>query len=138
MTTPLLTTKLYIPPVRLELVLRPRLIERLKAGLHRKLALIAAPAGFGKTTLVSEWVQQSEQPVAWLSLDENDNDLLRFLTYLTAVLKRIDEDIAVDIHGALRASQSPPVEILLPMLVNEMAAVETDRAELGRSVIDQM
>ena len=138
MTTPLLTTKLDLPLVRLELVLRPRLIERLKAGLHPKLTLIGAPAGFGKGTLLSEWVQQSEQPVAWLSLDENDNDLLRFLTYLTAVLKRIDEDIAVDIHGALQASQSPPVEILLPMLVNEMAAVETDRAELGRSVIDQM
>jgi LuxR family maltose regulon positive regulatory protein len=86
------------------LVLRPRLIERLKAGLHRELTLIAAPAGFGKATPVSESVQQSEQPVAWLSLDENDNDLLRFLTYLTAVLKRIDEDIAVDIHGALQAS----------------------------------
>jgi LuxR family maltose regulon positive regulatory protein len=82
MTTPILTTKLYIPPVRPELVSRPRLIERLNAGLDRKLTLISAPAGFGKTTLMSEWVNESKRPVAWLSLDDNDNDLQRFVTVL--------------------------------------------------------
>jgi ATP/maltotriose-dependent transcriptional regulator MalT len=70
MTTPLLRTKLYIPPVRPELVSRPRLIERLNAGLHRKLTLISAPAGFGKTTLLSEWIHRRggvtpPLPVAW-------------------------------------------------------------------------
>ena len=72
MTTPLLTTKLYIPPVRPNLVSRPRLIERLNEGsrLGRKLTLISAPAGFGKTTLVSEWGTACERPAAWLSLDE--------------------------------------------------------------------
>ena len=95
MTTPLLQTKLYIPPIRPDpstalrtgLVSRPRLIERLNAGLHRKLTLISAPAGFGKTTLLSKWVHRLETrffpknlvsgpplPVAWLSLDEGDND----------------------------------------------------------------
>ena len=84
---PLLKTKLYIPPVRPELVSRPRLIERLNAGLQRKLTLISAPAGFGKTTLLSEWASQrasestSGRPVAWVSLDEGDNrhyhDLVR-------------------------------------------------------------
>jgi LuxR family maltose regulon positive regulatory protein len=88
MATPLLTTKLYIPPARPELVSRPRLIERLNAGLHCKLTLISAPAGFGKTTLVSEWVQEMGRApppvaamggatpptaIAWLSLDESDN-----------------------------------------------------------------
>ncbi len=64
MITPLLTTKLYIPPVRPELVSRPRLTERLNAGPHRKLTLVSAPAGFGKTTLVSEWVADCGRPVA--------------------------------------------------------------------------
>ena len=79
---PLLQTKLYIPPVRPELVSRPRLIERLNAGLPagRKLSLVSAPAGFGKTTLVSEWVAGCERPIAWLSLDDGDNDPTRFLT----------------------------------------------------------
>ena len=82
MPPPLLTTKLYIPPVRPELVSRPRLIERLNAGLQRKLTLVSAPAGFGKTTLLSEWIGESAnqrcgRPVAWLSLDEGDNDPIR-------------------------------------------------------------
>jgi LuxR family maltose regulon positive regulatory protein len=75
------------PPTRPELISRPRLIERLNAGLHRKLTLISAPAGFGKTTLLSEWINQSPIPntqspkFAWLSLDEADNDPARFLAY---------------------------------------------------------
>ncbi len=69
---PILATKLYIPPPRPKVVLRPRLIERLNEGLDRKLTLISAPAGFGKTTLVSEWVAGSERPAAWLSMDEGD------------------------------------------------------------------
>ena len=85
MAIPLLQTKLYIPPSRPEWVPRPRLIERLNAGLHRKLTLISAPAGFGKTTLISEWVAAQGRLVAWLSLDESD-DLVRFLTYLIAAL----------------------------------------------------
>jgi len=75
MTTPLLRTKLHIPPARPELVSRPRLIEQLNAGAHRKLTLLSAPAGFGKTTLISEWVQAlggatPPTAIAWLSLDE--------------------------------------------------------------------
>ena len=116
MTTPLLTIKLYIPPVRPKLVSRPRLIERLNAGLHRKLTLISAPAGFGKTTLLSEWVSdfrlpiadsrlatdddlienrksQIENRVAWLSLDEGDNDLARFLAYFVAALQTIEGNV---------------------------------------------
>ena len=91
MPAPILATKLYIPPPRPNLVLRSRLVERLNEGLSagRKLTLISAPAGFGKTTLVSEWVAHSESPVAWLSLDEGDNDPTRFLTYLVAALQTI-------------------------------------------------
>ena len=95
MTTPLLTTKLYIPPVQPELVSRPRLIEQLSAGLQRKLVLISAPAGFGKTTLVSEWADGCErfEPkvcIAWLSLDEGDNDPVRLLAYLIAALQTVE------------------------------------------------
>jgi LuxR family maltose regulon positive regulatory protein len=93
MATPLLQTKLYVPPLRPELVPRPRLIERLNADLHRKLTLISAPAGFGKTTLVSEWVAGCSQPVAWLSLDESDNDPARFLAYFGAALQTIEANI---------------------------------------------
>ena len=89
MPTPLLKTKLYIPPTRAELVSRPPLLERLNTGLDRKLTLISAPAGFGKTTLLSEWVAGSEGPVAWLSVDESDNDPTRFLSYSIAALRTI-------------------------------------------------
>lgn len=88
MSLPILTTKLYIPLLRPELVSRPRLIERLNEGLFqehgfsRKLTLIAAPAGFGKTTLVSAWAADCGRPVAWLSLDEGDGNPARFLLYV--------------------------------------------------------
>jgi ATP/maltotriose-dependent transcriptional regulator MalT len=75
------------PPSRPNVVLRPRLSERLNEGLHRKLTLISAPAGFGKTTLLSEWVASCQRSVAWLSLDEGDNDPTRFLAYLVAALQ---------------------------------------------------
>jgi ATP/maltotriose-dependent transcriptional regulator MalT len=80
MPTPILATKLYIPPFRPKIVLRPRLIDRLNEGLSSgcKLTLISASAGFGKTTLVSEWIAGYKRPVAWLSLDEGDNDPLAF------------------------------------------------------------
>jgi len=87
----LLRTKLYVPPLRPNLVRRLSLIGRLNQGLHlgHKLTLISAPAGFGKTTLVSEWITGCEQPAAWLSLDDGDNDPTRFLTYLTAALQML-------------------------------------------------
>src|SRR5712691_3648108 len=93
MPTPILATKLYIPRLRPKIVSQPRLLERLNEGLHRKLTLIAAPAGFGKTTLISEWVEGIERPTAWLSLDEGDNDPARFLAYLVAALQTITANI---------------------------------------------
>ncbi|MEM7132560.1 MAG: hypothetical protein AAF702_40025 [Chloroflexota bacterium] len=82
MSTPILATKLYIPPPRPNLVRRPHLLKQLSEGLqqgaHRKLSLISAPAGFGKTTLVSEWVEQIDNQVAWITLDEEDKDPTRF------------------------------------------------------------
>ena len=110
MSTPILATKLYIPPPRPKAVLRPRLIERLNEGLHGKLTLISAPAGFGKTTLVSEWVADCERGepkvrVAWLSLDAGDNDPARFLTYLVAALQTIFAGIGA---GGVGCARIPP------------------------------
>src|SRR4051812_45001585 len=113
MSTPILATKLYIPPPRPKVVVRTRLIERLNEGLHRKLTLISAPAGFGKTTLVSEWIASCERPIAWLSLDERDNDPARFLTYLVAALQTIAVNIGEGLLGMLRSPQPPPIDSIL-------------------------
>jgi len=125
MVAPILATKLYIPPPRPKVVLRPRLVERLNDGLERKLTLISAPAGFGKTTLVSEWVAGCEHPVAWLSLDEADNDAARFLSYFISALRTITiaEGIGEGVLTALQSPQPPSIESILVPLLNEIAAI---------------
>ena len=123
MPIPILATKLYIPPVRTGVVPRARLIERLNEVLQRKLALISAPAGFGKTTLVSEWVASFGKPVAWLSLDEVDSDPTRFITYLIAALQTIAPDIGKRALAAIQSPQLPPAETILISLLNDVAAL---------------
>ncbi len=120
MATPLLTTKLYMPPIRPELVPRPHLLARLDEGSHRKLILISAPAGFGKTTLVSAWIKNSGMPAAWISLDEGDNDPARFLAYLVAALRTIKADIGKGTLSALQAPQPPATEAILTALINQL------------------
>jgi len=122
-TVSLLSTKLYVPPARLNGVSRPRLFERLDEGLERKLSLISAPAGFGKTTLASEWVASCGQPVAWLSLDEGDNDPTGFLAYIVAAVQTIAADIGDGALAALQSPQPPPTEWLLTSLLNDIAAM---------------
>src|SRR5438874_6702755 len=126
MPTPILATKLYLPPLRPNVVSRPRLLERLNEGLHRKLTLIAAPAGFGKTTLVSEWVafiERARTRTAWLSLDEGDNDPARFLAYLIAALQTIAATIGDGVLGVLQSPQPPPTEAILTALLNEITTL---------------
>lgn len=123
MIMPILATKLYVPPPRTKSVPRPRLTERLNEGLERKLTLISASVGFGKTTLVSEWVAGCHRPVAWLSLDEGDNDSTRFLTYLVAALQTIAEGIGGGAVSALKSPQPPSTEAILTILLNEMSAL---------------
>ena len=123
MSSPILAAKIYIPPPRPKVVLRPRLLERLNEGLRHRLTLISAPAGFGKTTLVSEWVASCERPVAWLSLDEGDNDPTRFLAYLVAALQTITPKVGDGVLGALQSPQPPPTESILTALLNEITAV---------------
>ncbi len=120
----LLTTKLFIPKNRPDLVSRPHLLERMNAGLHRKLTLVSAPAGFGKTTLVSEWIATCDRPVAWLSLEKGDSDPGRFLTYLVSALRTIVENIGEDILGVLQSPQPPLIESILIALINEIAAIQ--------------
>jgi len=117
-----LSTKLYIPPPRPDLVPRPRLTERLQAGARGKLTLVSAPAGYGKSTLVSEWIERSKVPAAWLSLDESDNDLSRFFIYLIAALQGINPDIGAEILPTLESGTDPPIENLLTTLVNDITA----------------
>src|SRR5437868_7044813 len=123
MSIPILATKLYVPPPPPTVVPRPRLIERLNEGLHRKLTLIAAPAGFGKTTLVSTWVAGGDRPVAWLSLDEGDSDPARFLTYLVTAVRTIASQLGEGVLGALQSPQPPPTESLLTALLNEITTL---------------
>ncbi len=99
----ILATKLYVPQPQPGAVVRPRLIERLNEGLHRKLTLISAPAGFGKTTVVSEWVAGCDLPVAWLSLDERDSDPTRFLAYLVTALQTVAAHVGQSIQSALQS-----------------------------------
>ncbi|TMV49676.1 LuxR family transcriptional regulator [Paenibacillus mesophilus] len=123
MSTPLLSTKLYIPSPRPQSVPRPRLIERLNEGLNRKLTLITASAGFGKTTLVTVWLAGCGLPAAWLSLDEEDIDPARFVTYFCAALQTIGVNVGSGVAGALQAPQPLPIESILTVLLHELAAV---------------
>ena len=121
MFRPLLSTKLLAPTHRTTLVSRRRLFEALDQGLARKVTIVSAPAGFGKTTLVGEWIKQRNVPTAWISLDDNDNDPIRFLSYFIKALQTLNTKIG---ETALEILQSPQAQInepLLITLVNEIA-----------------
>jgi LuxR family maltose regulon positive regulatory protein len=107
---PLVTTKLRVPRTRPNLVERPRLHETLDRGEERKLTLVSAPAGFGKTTLLSKWLEARAaggRSVAWVSLDKSDNDPARFLTYLITALQNVEEGIGEGVLASLRSPQPP-------------------------------
>jgi LuxR family maltose regulon positive regulatory protein len=131
MVTPLLKTKLNIPSLRPAHVTRSRLLENLNKdiqgdeGFTRKLTLVSAPAGYGKTTLVVEWFHSQETQVAWFSLDESDNDPLRFLTYLINALGQVHEGIGSAALGMLQSPQLPPPETLLTPLLNEIVSMQS-------------
>ncbi len=122
----LVSTKLRPFQARPKLVARPRLTEKLEREPARKLTLISAPAGFGKTTLLVEWLREragGEGSVAWLSLDEGDNDPTRFLSYLVAALQAIEEGIGEGVLSALRSPEPPRVENITAALINELATL---------------
>ncbi len=123
---PLLLTKLSIPHVRQSLVPRLALLRRLDECLDHKLTLVSGPAGYGKTTLVSTWVRGLRIPIAWLSLDEADNDPVRFLSYLVAALQRANPTVGQDVRDALEASQLSSLDWAIGALVNDLAALSGD------------
>lgn len=130
MVEQLLSTKLFIPTVRPKFVQRPRLIEKLNEGLHRKLTLISAPAGFGKSTILSTWAKQVETDtrVAWLSLDESDNDLTRFLTYFVSALQTIAANFGQGVWAILQSPGAINIEVVLTTLINEITEFPDDVA----------
>ena len=118
----LVTTKLYVPRIDRELVDRPRLIACLEAGSTGKLTLVSAPVGYGKTTLVSDWLTRSHIPAAWLSLESSDNQISRFFSYLISALQQIDPAIGTEIQPLLETGTDPSIEDILATLVNDIAA----------------
>ncbi|MCA9974168.1 MAG: hypothetical protein KC413_00405, partial [Anaerolineales bacterium] len=123
MNAPLLQTKLLPPPPRPDAVPRPHLLARLTAGAAGKLTLVAAPAGFGKTTLVREWLAHTAVPAAWLSLDEADNDPVRFWRYAIAALQTAAPAAGAAAADLLRTPQPPPPHAVLPLLLNDLLAL---------------
>jgi LuxR family maltose regulon positive regulatory protein len=125
MSLELLSTKLLTPPVRKNLVLRHRLTERLDKAWQqgKKLALVSASAGYGKTTLVTEWVHSSQAKSAWLSIDEADNDPTRFLSYLIAALQLIDQSVGQKSGAMLSSPQPLPPDLVLTTLINEISTI---------------
>jgi LuxR family maltose regulon positive regulatory protein len=126
MSSPILATKTLIPPPRARLVHRRRLIDRMSASLALRLTLVSAPAGFGKTTLVSEWAAASDRPVAWLSLDEAEGDPGRFLVYAVTALRAVVPSLGDSILDRLQSPDPPPADLVLPDLVNDIAQVQQD------------
>lgn len=120
----LLITKLYIPRLRDELVSRPRLVDQLVASEGKKLVLITAPAGYGKTTLLTEWFSKNVKAVAWYSLDETDNDIGRFLSYCILALQSINAGICNSVLNIIRSPDPPPIDTLLTFVINDLACLK--------------
>src|ERR1700687_3416360 len=124
MASPLLETKLYVPRGHRSRVPRPRLTARLNAGAQSKLTLVSAPAGFGKTTLLAEWLSAApadERSTAWLSLDQTDNRPASFWTYLITAVQKAEPRIGASAISLLQSPQPPPIEAVLPTLLNELS-----------------
>jgi LuxR family maltose regulon positive regulatory protein len=131
MPNTLLTTKINLPPRRSKTVARPHLLSKLgtdfwgESGFSRRLTLVSAPAGYGKTTLVATWLVQSNLPAAWLSLDEQDNDPALFLAYLIEAIRQIAAGFGDNTLSLLRIPQPPPPQVVWSALVNELASLPT-------------
>lgn len=121
MNAPILTTKLFIPPLRENLIPRSHLIEKLNKSTAYPLTLISASAGSGKTTILSEWVAKNDRPVVWISLDPGDNDPVLFLIYFINAVRTIREKFGEEALAMLGSSQAVPLRTILTNLINEVS-----------------
>ena len=119
----MLLTKLHIPPAGNNVVHRSELFEKLNSGLSKKLILVSAPAGYGKTTLVSDWIGQNKIPAAWLSLDNGDNDPAVFLSYVISGIQTIDKKFGQSALRLLNSPNSPSVESITSLLINDVLSI---------------
>src|SRR6187551_1451566 len=129
MTGPLLETKFFVPRRRRGMVPRARLSQRLDGTTEARLTLVAAPAGFGKTTLLADWlatVPAESATVAWLSLDQRDDDPVLFWTYLIAALQSVLPEVGADALAMVQARHPPSIETVLTTLLNELGAIRGD------------
>ena len=122
----LLLSKLQHPHLKPDLVLRPRLFTRLDEGLQKKLIVLSAPAGFGKTTLLASWLESSSLPSVWLTLDEDENDPARFLRYLVAAFQQLDSAFDDTVLELLSSPQPALHKAALTALLNQVEALQTD------------
>jgi LuxR family maltose regulon positive regulatory protein len=130
-TFPLIRTKFNKPCIEDELIPRPHLLEQLQTGLGKKLTLISAPAGFGKTTLACMWLEQCPYPTVWLSLDEDDSNMSHFLSYLIAAIQTLFPDACSETCDLLQLSPLPPVDYIATTLINDLAALPANSSTQG-------
>ncbi|MGB5400003.1 MAG: AAA family ATPase, partial [Thermoanaerobaculia bacterium] len=123
-SAPILRTKLHRPTVVGDLVRRQRLNERMNLVLEKPLALVSAPAGYGKSMLVSHWAESLEVPCAWVSLNEADSDLLVFLSYLLAAVDTVAPESCLETRALVAAPNRPPLTVLASALTNELDAID--------------
>jgi len=125
-TSAILQTKLNIPQTRLSIIQRPRLMDKLNAGMDSSLILVSAPAGYGKTTLIAEWLPVTQHRRTWFSLDESDNSPRQFLIYLLTALQQVQKEIGQSVERTLQASELPALEAMIKSLLSEWSADMVD------------
>lgn len=117
----IISTKISLPPLRARSIARTRLFQKLDQGVEYGFVLVSAPAGYGKSTLVSDWLRHTPCHTLWLSLDEKDNELARFLAYLAAITRTVDVQASEALENALQVQPFPEIEALLTPFINQLA-----------------
>ncbi len=125
---PLLRTKISIPQITSAFVSRPRLIEQVNRGVKSPLTLLATPAGFGKTQLLIEWSRETDLPIAWLTIDNNDNDIYRFFSYFIGALQTLVPGFGGDALDFIQLTQGSNLEAAMTYLINDLSSLQKDMA----------